>query len=398
MSSAVYTGDPDVRYTNPGTTITEQVIREAPDIEAYKLGLLEAGKTLANIPIRLPEQRVLGQDPLETAAYDYLGGIGTSGIGGYAPLATTARGTLGTGLGTLGSAQDLLGTGVSRMDEATAAMTTAYGARVDEAPAALAPAYGALVGVAGEFDPTTVSQYMDPYEEAVVQSALADIQREGDIAQRTLDAGAVGAGAFGGSRQGIERAEIVRNMLEQQAKMAAQLRSAGYQSALGQAQNAFEQARQRQLAQSSAYAGLAGQQGAIGQGIASIGGQVGGLGVQQAGLGMQQLGAAEQAQRQRLLDLSSIQQAGQGRRGVEQARVDAAAETRRRQLYEPYTRVSYLSDIYKGAPTSSATLQGITAPRPPSPSLFQQLAPLATAATGLAGAATAAKKAGVWPF
>ena len=383
MSSAVYTGDPDVRYTNPGTTITEQVIREAPDIEAYKLGLLEAGKTLANIPIRLPEQRVLGQDPLETAAYDYLGGIGTSGIGGYAPLATTARGTLGTGLGTLGSAQDLLGTGVSRMDEATAALT---------------PAYGTLAGVAGEFDPTTVSQYMDPYEEAVVQSALADIQREGDIAQRTLDAGAVGAGAFGGSRQGIERAEIVRNMLEQQAKMAAQLRSAGYQSALGQAQNAFEQARQRQLAQSSAYAGLAGQQGAIGQGIASIGGQVGGLGVQQAGLGMQQLGAAEQAQRQRLLDLSSIQQAGQGRRGVEQARVDAAAETRRRQLYEPYTRVSYLSDIYKGAPTSSATLQGITAPRPPSPSLFQQLAPLATAATGLAGAATAAKKAGVWPF
>ena len=244
---------------DPNITVTEQIVREAPDIEAYKLGLLEAGKTLANIPIRLPEQQVIGADPLEASVYDYLGGMGTAGIGGYAPLATTGYGTIGTGLGTLGTAQDLFGTGVSRIDEATAA---------------LAPAYGALAGGSGEFDPTTVSQYMDPYEEAVVQAALADIQREGDIAQRTLDAGAVGAGAFGGSRQGSERAEIVRNVLDRQAKTAAQLRSAGYQSALTQAQNAFEQARQRQLAQAGAYTGLAGQQTAMGQGIAGIGGQV----------------------------------------------------------------------------------------------------------------------------
>ena len=361
---------------DPNITVTEQIVREAPDIEAYKLGLLEAGKTLANIPIRLPEQQVIGADPLEASVYDYLGGMGTAGIGGYAPLATTGYGTIGTGLGTLGTAQDLFGTGVSRIDEATAA---------------LAPAYGALAGVSGEFDPTTVSQYMDPYEEAVVQAALADIQREGDIAQRTLDAGAVGAGAFGGSRQGIERAEIVRNVLDRQAKTAAQLRSAGYQSALTQAQNAFEQARQRQLAQAGAYTGLAGQQTAMGQGIAGIGGQVAGLGVQQAGLGQQQLGAAEQAQRQQLQNLSSMQQYGQQRRGIEQAMADAAAENRRRQLYEPYTRVSYMSDIYKGAPASESTIRGVIAPRPPAPSLFQQVA---GAGTGLLGTAAAIKNIG----
>ena len=361
---------------DPNITVTEQIVREAPDIEAYKLGLLEAGKTLANIPIRLPEQQVIGADPLEASVYDYLGGMGTAGIGGYAPLATTGYGTIGTGLGTLGTAQDLFGTGVSRIDEATAA---------------LAPAYGALAGVSGEFDPTTVSQYMDPYEEAVVQAALADIQREGDIAQRTLDAGAVGAGAFGGSRQGIERAEIVRNVLDRQAKTAAQLRSAGYQSALTQAQNAFEQARQRQLAQAGAYTGLAGQQTAMGQGIAGIGGQVAGLGVQQAGLGQQQLGAAEQAQRQQLQNLSSMQQFGQQRRGIEQATADAAAENRRRQLYEPYTRVSYMSDIYKGAPASESTIRGVIAPRPPAPSLFQQVA---GAGTGLLGTAAAIKNIG----
>ena len=174
-------------------------------------------------------------------------------------------------------------------------------------------------------------------------------------------------------------------------KWPSRSRSAGYQSALTQAQNAFEQARQRQLAQAGAYTGLAGQQTAMGQGIAGIGGQVAGLGVQQAGLGQQQLGAADQAQRQQLQNLSSMQQFGQQRRGIEQAMADAAAENRRRQLYEPYTRVSYMSDIYKGAPASESTIRGVIAPRPPAPSLFQQVA---GAGTGLLGTAAAIKNIG----
>ena len=361
---------------NPNVTIAEQIVREAPDIEAYKLGLLEAGKTLADIPIELPMQQVAPSDPLERSVYDYLGGMGTAGIGGYAPFAATGRGTIGTGLGTLGSAQDLLGTGVSRIEEATGQLT---------------PAYGALEAVSGQFDPATASQYMNPYEEAVVQQALADIQREGELAQRTADAGAVGAGAFGGSRQGIERAEIVRNILEQQARTAGQLRMAGYQSALGQAQNAFEAAKQRQLSQSQVYGDLARTQAEMGQGIAGIGGQVAGIGAQQAGIGGQQLGAAEQAQRQQLQNLSSMQQFGQQQRAIDQATLDVAAENRRRQLYEPYTRVSYLSDIYKGAPSTQTSLGSTMAPQPPSSSLFQQVA---GAGTGILGTALAAKQLG----
>ena len=112
-------------------------------------------------------------------------------------------------------------------------------------------------------------------------------------------------------------------------------------------------------------------------------------------MGQQQLGAAEQAQRQQLQNLSSMQQFGQQRRGIEQAMADAASENRRRQLYEPYTRVSYLSDIYKGAPASSANLQTVTAPRPPSPSLFQQLS---GAALGIGGLGVAAKGFGSLGF
>ena len=35
----------------PERTVTEQIVREAPDIEAIKLGLLTSGRDLANIPL-----------------------------------------------------------------------------------------------------------------------------------------------------------------------------------------------------------------------------------------------------------------------------------------------------------------------------------------------------------
>jgi hypothetical protein len=44
---------------------------------------------------------------------------------------------------------------------------------------------------------------MNPYEQAVIDATMADMQRASDIAGRAEAAQAVGAGAFGGSRQGI---------------------------------------------------------------------------------------------------------------------------------------------------------------------------------------------------
>ena len=34
----------------------ESIVREAPEIEAFKLGLLRSGKTLTDTALRLPEQ------------------------------------------------------------------------------------------------------------------------------------------------------------------------------------------------------------------------------------------------------------------------------------------------------------------------------------------------------
>ena len=72
---------------------------------------------------------------------------------------------------------------------------------------------------------------MNQYEDAAVQQALRDIQRAGDIQQQGVAAQAVGAGAFGGSRQAVAEQELQRNILEQQGRTAAGMRQQGFESA-----------------------------------------------------------------------------------------------------------------------------------------------------------------------
>jgi hypothetical protein len=57
---------------------------------------------------------------------------------------------------------------------------------------------------------------MGQFEDAAVQQALSDIARQGQIARQGVAAQAVGAGAFGGSRQAVAEQELGRNILEQQ--------------------------------------------------------------------------------------------------------------------------------------------------------------------------------------
>jgi hypothetical protein len=118
----------------------------------------------------------------------------------------------------------------------------------------------ALSGTGGQFDPSSISRFMDPFTQQVIEAEQAEIARLGEKQKRDARSQAVRAGAFGGSRQGIEQAEIGRNILEQQARTGAQLRSQGYQQAAQAAQQAFEQAqgRQQNLAQLTGSLGQAG--------------------------------------------------------------------------------------------------------------------------------------------
>jgi len=70
---------------------TEQIVREAPEIEAYKLALLQEAQKLAKQPIDLPIQQIAGLTGLQTRAAE----LAEAGIGAYTPYLTEGGYTMG---------------------------------------------------------------------------------------------------------------------------------------------------------------------------------------------------------------------------------------------------------------------------------------------------------------
>ena len=203
------------------------------------------------------------------------------------------------------------------------------------------------------FTPTSYQEFMDPYTEDVIATTQADIARQGAIQQNQLGGTAVGAGAFGGSRQGIAQGEIARNVMDQQARTGAQLRSQGF----AQAQQSAQQAAQQQLRQ------------------AQLGGQ---LGVSQAGLGQlgQQMGVQDI---NTLLGIGGLQQ-GQTQKGFDIARANELAEQAL-----PYQQVGFMSDIFRGVPALQSTYSTTTTPGPSTGSQMLGLGIAGLGAVGQAG-------------
>jgi hypothetical protein len=124
---------------------------------------------------------------------------------------------------------------------------------------------GALQGAMGGFDPSTISEFYDPYAEEVIAAQQADVERLGQRQRSASNASAAAAGAFGGSRGYVEQAEIGRNVLGEQSRIGAQLRSQGYQQARQSAQQAFEAQKGRQMAAGQGIGQLGLQYGQLGQ-------------------------------------------------------------------------------------------------------------------------------------
>ena len=118
------------------------------------------------------------------------------------------------------------------------------------------------------FDTAAAQQYMNPFTNVVIQSTLADLGEQFGQQERALAARAVGAGAFGGTRFGVESALGRERFLDQVADTSARLRQAGFES--GAQRFAADRATQ-----------LSAQQAQL-QGMASLGGFE--RGIQQAGL------------------------------------------------------------------------------------------------------------------
>lgn len=365
--------------TTTQNTFQEQIVREAPEIEAYKLGLLELAKQRASTAVTLPQTRAAELTPQQILALQMSG----AGIGSYAPFLSAAA-----------DAYTASGRGYAALPEYGRAGMEAVGA----AGAAAAERYGRLpqygmgamaLGAAGAqaYDPTSVVSFMNPYQEAVTQRAVAEMGRQAQIQQNQLSAQAVKAGAFGGGREGVQRAELGRGLADVQSKRILEDYFANYTQAQQAAMNAFQnqQARAQAAGQLALGAGQLEQAGAAGiAGLGQLGlagavqaGQLqqagaagyGALGQQTAALGQMQSGLQQG-------DVSFLYNIGTQQQAQRQRELDALRQTELQQAYEPFQRISFLSDIYKGAPSSQQTISQVTAP---APSLISQVAGLGTA-------------------
>jgi len=242
-----------------GTQVS--IAREAPEVESRKLALYDQAAKLASTPVGIPAFQVAGPSGLQQTGFQQ---AGTTGVGG---AATTA------GIGSvLGSQQ--------------AAMA--------------AP---------------NINQFLNPYQSYVTD----EIARQGQMAQNQLSAQAVGQGAFGGAREGIQQAELQRAT---QANIGQSM-AGGFNTAL------------------------------------SAGMQQQGL-QQQAGQLLGALGGQQQAMQQ--ADIASLLQAGGVQQQLGQQALDASRATSMAQAYEPYQRLEFLKGIMTNMPTSQSAVTATTAP------------------------------------
>ena len=111
------------------------------------------------------------------------------------------------------------------------------------------------------FDTATMQKYMNPYTEGVIKSTLSDLGEAYGQQERSMAARAIGAGAFGGSREGIERALSRDKFLDQVVDTSSRLRQAGFES--GASRFAADRAAQLASAQAE-LSGLAGAAAGLG--------------------------------------------------------------------------------------------------------------------------------------
>jgi hypothetical protein len=242
--------------TAPDTTT--QFIREAPGIEERKLELMDLARQTAQTPINIPDIQVQQLSPLEQAAITQAGvtGVGSQAVG------------------------------------------------------------QAITGTQASMGAPNISQFYNPYQSYV----LDEINRQAQMKQQGIADQAILSGAFGGGREGIQRAELQRGTLD----VLGRAQQTGFNTAL--------QAAQQQQAAERAGAAQLGNLGQIQQTM--------------AGTDIQRQLAAGGLQRQ-----------------IAQAQLDASRQTQLQRSAEPLQRLEFLSNIYAAGPKSTSGITAATTPQ-----------------------------------
>jgi len=330
----------------------------------------------------------------------------TAGLGAYSPYVTAAGQDL-TAAGTqLGTAQaGLAGLGAAYADPAVAGLgqaqttlggvspyITAAGTGLGQAGTAMAGVSPYVTGAGGLTGPMTGAQmatidpqtgqtvtptlaagsYMSPYQQQVIDTSLAEFDKQAAMRQQAISDQAVALGGFGGGREGVMQSEYQLGSDKNRAMLQAQMQQQGFTQAqqarqadmaarlgIGGAQQQYAQGLaglgQAQLGLGQATGALAQQQGALAQGylapgqmMAGVAGQQAGMAGQRAALGQQQLGAAGALQGFQGTDIARAGQVGAMDQAYAQAVMDAQREKARMGLYEPMERMGFLGSGLTG--------------------------------------------------
>ena len=213
----------------PGETAEQFAARQA---QAQQFNITRAGMT------ELAPQ-VAAQDPLQAAAYTQATDP-TKGLGSFQPFLTKA-----------GTAAD---------------------------------AATALTGTGAGTGAGSIESYRSPFQQQVIDTTLAEFDRQAQIRRNQQAAATLGvAGAFGGGREGVQRAEFDAASNRNRASLQAGLLQQSFENAAARRQQDLA----NQLSVSQQQRGL----GAAAQDFSRA--QISGLGT---------LGAAQQAQNQAILD------------------------------------------------------------------------------------------------
>jgi len=401
--------------------VTEQRALFNPQVESLAEQYAKSMGTLAQQPFTAADitamaPSVAPQTGLQQQATQLTG----QGIGAYAPY-VTAAGQAGTAAGAAltGAAGDLAGaqTGLGGIAAQYAAPATAgiqqaqgtlggvdqyigaAGTGLGQAGTSLAGAQtqmggvspyvtgaAGLTGAGAGTGAGSIAEYMSPYQQQVIDTSLAEFDRQAAMRQQGISDAAVAMGGYGGGREGVMQSEYQLGSDRNRALLEAQLQQQGF----GQAQ----QARQADLASrlgiggaqqqyAQGLAGMAGQQGALAQAQLGLGGaqqalagaqlgagqaylapgqfeaglqgqaagmagQRAALGQAQLGLGQYELGQAGALQGFQGADIGRAGQVGAADQAYAQAVRDADREKARMGLYEPMERMGFLGSGLTG--------------------------------------------------
>jgi len=293
------------------------------DYVAGTTGLLDTARPV-------PGQQLAAQTPEQIQAFQ----LAQQNLGAYKPQFAQAEGALTAGVTAAQLGATALGQGVTALGQGL-----------------------------GQYVPTTagLDQFRDPYSDLVTQEALQEIDKQGAIATQGLSAQAVGAGAFGGSRFGIQQSELARNLQDIKSRRIVEDKSRNYQQALAASMGAQEAAAKRAI-------GVGQTMGQLGQGFTQQTQALGGLGNYFANLGQGYQGAGQ-------ADIGSLLGIGQQQQAYGQTALDIARANVLAQQAEPYQRMEYGSNILQGMP--AGPLRGAQSVGP----LYQQ-SPFASAIGG----------------